>query len=214
LFAAAMRRFGASVYAAHSYLWRYADSEALCAGLGLQANSALSGGALQRSGTAVTALNDMNNDVDHLAALHLDRSSSSSGTYHSDTEAAVAAAPGGDDGVAVDPDDEAIFNDFEATHLSGNGAAAAAAAAAVSKPSQQQQQQQPDHAANGSGSSHAQPQHAYHRSKSSLLDSSSRLVPVSSSSGRKGAGGPSVPGVAVARIEGCWLSHLNVDNKR
>jgi hypothetical protein len=60
-----------------------------------------------------------------------------------------------------------------------------------------------------------QPHHAYHRSQSSMFDNSSRPVPVSSSSsGRKGPGGPSVPGVAVARIEGCWLSHLNVDSKR
>jgi hypothetical protein len=150
----------------------------------------------------------MNNDVDHLANLTLDRSSSSSGTYHSDTEAAAATTAGDDGG--LDPDDEAIFSEFEATHLSGNGAAAAA----VSKPAQQQQQQ-PEHAANGSSGSHVQPHHAYHRSKSSMFDSSNRPVPVSSSgSGRKGAGGPSVPGVAVARIEGCWLSHLNVDNKR
>lgn len=174
----------------------------------LQENRALSGGALQRSSTAVTALDDMNSDAEQLAALSLDRSCSSSETYHSDTNAPAAAAA--DDGVAFDPDDEAIFNDFEATHLSGNGAAAAAPAA--SKQAEQQQHQQPEHAANGSSSSS---RHGYHRSKSSMFDGSSSVPPVSSSSsGRKGAGGPTVPGVAVARIEGCWLSHLNVDNKR
>jgi hypothetical protein len=157
----------------------------------------------------------MNSDVDQIAALNLDRSSSSSETFHSDTHAAAAT---GDDGVAVDPDDEAIFNDFEATHLSGNRAATAAAAAAAavpaaSKQAHTQQQQQQQHAANGS--SQQPSHHGYHRSKSSLFDGSSSTAPVSSSSGgRKGAGAPSVPGVAVARIEGCWLSHLNVDNKR
>ncbi|WIA33504.1 hypothetical protein OEZ86_006630 [Tetradesmus obliquus] len=175
----------------------------------LQENCALSGGALQRSSTAVTALDDMNSDAEQLAALSLDRSCSSSETYHSDTNGPAAAAAAADDDVAFDPDDEAIFNDFEATHLSGNGAAAAAPAASK-QAEQQQQQQQPEHAANGSSS-----RHGYHRSKSSMFDGSSSVPPVSSSSsGRKGAGGPTVPGVAVARIEGCWLSHLNVDNKR
>lgn len=98
-------------------------------------------------------------------------------------------------GDGPDADDEAILEDFNAKHFGSRGGTnsikqpVAAAAAA----------------ANGSSGQHQ----AYHRSKSSILAGD----PASYSNHRP-TGGAVVPGVAVARIEGCWLSHLNIDNKR
>jgi hypothetical protein len=55
-----------------------------------------------------------------------------------------------------------------------------------------------------------------HRSRSATLRTSStpgHRRDASSEGGGVGGSGL-VPGVAVARIEGCWLSHLNIDNQR
>lgn len=163
-------------------------------------------GALQRSSTAATSLTDMAVDVGGPA-------SASVGSHDSQSDA---------DEQEPAVDDEAIFQEFTATHFGGPTAAAPPGSAA-----QQHQQQQPvqhvqavaDHSSRtgkqrvacSEGGHGAATDGGYRRSKSSVYDHAG----LTGSVGGAGHGGiAGVPGVAVARIEGCWLSHLNMDNKR
>lgn len=141
-----------------------------------------------------------------------------------------------------DSDDEAIFADFEASHLApAVNSHASSSAGGSSKPKssktgsklvaalrgrkhQQQEVEQPaqheglpgrvsapsGHAANGPSAGGAGPY--VQRSRSVSFRSASAPGHRESSDGAMAAG--VVPGVAVARIQGCWLSHLNIDNQR
>jgi hypothetical protein len=176
-------------------------------------------GALQRSSTSVVALQDLEEDTE---------------------QPSLADSSSHD----PDSDDEAIFNDFHATHISDAAAAAAAAAAAGSGRGSSGGGDKPPKPLRGRSSSSSQlqaqpcaPEVLQHQQQRASAISSSRVSapggpqsrqPVhrsrsavyrsSSAPGHRPEGGGTeggvVPGVAVARIEGCWLSHLNIDNHR
>jgi hypothetical protein len=147
------------------------------------------GGAIQRSSTSAVPLNDLCSDTDQQLSL---------ASSTSDESSAVNDPTSAD---APDDVDEAIYRDFHATHFGGASSTAAStsqpattSSAGVSKaasaPAAAAAVQLPDH---------------YHRSRSMGQLRAHGL------STRQEA---EVPGVAVARIEGSWLSHLNIDNKR
>lgn len=147
----------------------------------LAAGPGVAGGALQRSSTCATAMEDLAGSSaveQQLAALSVDGSDG-----------------GGDDDTAGD---EAIFNNFNKQHFGGSPNDDVAV-----PPSQP-----PPSPALAAGRHHPTPG----RSKTGL--GLTRPVALSSDGSRRGTACAAVPGVAVARIEGCWLSHLNIDNQR
>lgn len=191
-------------------------------------------GALRRSATAATPLPEMS--ADDLTAPSVVSSDSRSDVGYEPSTAAAAAGHDDDDDEAVD--EEAIFDEFTATHFgndnttSSSTAATSAAngsAAHLQATAQQQQQQQPGcsrandreqqqlHVASHRSNHAATDPQPYRRAKTSVTDRGGGRS-VSSSGGGGGltrsGSDAAVPGVAVARIEGCWLSHLNIDNKR
>lgn len=183
------------------------------------------GGAIQRSSTSAVPLDSLNNEP-------------------------VMMPPSDGSSQEHDSDDEAIFADFEATHLapaapthsSSNHVSGSSAGGSSSTKSsktgsklvaalrgrnhkQQQQVEQPaQHEGlqsrisapsghvNGAASAGGTGAGPYLRSRSVSFRSVSAPGHRESSDGA-GANGV-VPGVAVARIQGCWLSHLNIDNQR
>jgi hypothetical protein len=188
------------------------------AGSGATAASLHTGAVtLARTPTAATVLSDM--DGSEIMAPPSDRDSSCDGVDAED-EAIYAAVHGKlDGGAPVDANVDIVSAGGSSCGASPLQSPTALPVTGVSGLSLKNSNSSKAGAAPAASAAaaEAKPRHQRRPSKDTLsLPSSGRsLTPGSSSfwgSGSKPA--PVVPGVAVAYIEGSWLSHLNIDNKR
>lgn len=194
----------------------------------MQGTGHLRGGALQRSSTSVVALDELNTDRD---SIQLDDVSSHG--PDSDDEAIFAdfqaTQLGGSSGGGSAPSsvcDQAGSSSGASQHKSSSKPGGRLVAALRGRSSSQHLQQPPQHAeaaglppsrisapSGHSNGAHARAGVYMQRSRSTSFRSTS--APGHRQELSDGGAGPGVvPGVAVARIQGSWLSHLNIDNQR
>jgi hypothetical protein len=177
---------------------------------------------LARTPTAATVLSDM--DGSEVMRPPSDKGSSCDGVDAED-EAIFAAVHGSLGGAAAAAAGAPVDANVDIASAGGSSCGAsplqsptALPVTGVSglslKPSSKQTSVHPPAAAGAAARHQRRPS----KDTLSLLPNSGRSQTPGSSSSFWGAGGPKpapvVPGVAVAYIEGSWLSHLNIDNKR
>jgi len=204
----------------------------MCMPCVMQGTGHLRGGALQRSSTSVVALDELNTERD--SSIPLDDVSSHG--PDSDDEAIFAdfqaTQLGGSSGGGSAPSSGgnqagSSSSSSASQHKSSSKPGGRLVAALRGRSSSKQHLQQPAQHADTAGlppsrisapSGHSNGAHTgagvyMQRSRSTSFRSTS--APGHRQELSDGGAGPGVvPGVAVARIQGSWLSHLNIDNQR